>query len=104
MIRGMTLVTTALAALGLSATPARPASATPGAAGRPIAAERDTRGLRESQPTSPSASVISLSIVPTSDRAEMVIGVDGPVEVENFVLANPDKIVIDISGATLGIP
>ena len=35
MIRGMTLVTTALAALGLSATPARPASATPGAARRP---------------------------------------------------------------------
>ncbi|HEY7236844.1 MAG TPA: AMIN domain-containing protein [Gemmatimonadaceae bacterium] len=104
MIRGMTLVTTALVALGSSAAPARPASATPGAAGHPIAAERDTRGLRESQTPGTSATVISLSIVPTADRAEMLIGVDGPVEVEDFTLGNPDKIVIDITGATLGIP
>jgi hypothetical protein len=46
MIRGMTLVTTALVALVVSATPARPASATPGAAGHPIAAKRDTRAHR----------------------------------------------------------
>jgi len=104
MIRGMTLVTTALVALVVSATPARPASATPGAAGHPIAAERDTRGHRGAHARRESASVISLSIVPTSDRADMVIGVDGPVEVQDFALTNPDKIVIDLSGATLGIP
>jgi len=103
MTRGMTLVTTSLVALVLSAASARPASATPGAAGPPIAAERDTRGLRDSQ-TPPAASVISLSVVPTSDRAEMVIGVDGPVEVQDFALTNPDKIVLDLNGATLGIP
>ena len=103
MIRGMTLVTTSFAALLLSATSARPASATPGAAGRPIAAEHDTRGRRGAN-TPGTAAVISLSVVPTADRAEMIIGVDGPVDVQNFALSNPDKIVIDISGATLGIP
>jgi type IV pilus assembly protein PilQ len=106
MTRGLTLVTTFLVALApvtASATPARPASATPGAAGLPIAAVYAPRALRSSQ-TPGTAAVISLSVVPTADRAEMVIGVDGPVEVENFALSNPDKIVIDISGATLGIP
>ena len=91
MIRGMTLVTTALVALApltASAIPARPASATPGAAGRPTVAVRDSRWLRSSEtPTpTPAASVISLSVVPTSDRSEVVIGVDGPVEVTDFTL------------------
>src|SRR5689334_23144718 len=83
MIRGLTLVTTLLVAFApvAGAAPARPASATPGA-----------------------AAVISLSVIPTADRTEMVIGVDGAVEVEDFALTNPDKIVIDVSGATLGIP
>ena len=106
MIRGMTLVTTALVALGLSATAARPASATPGSARRPNVAVRDSRGLRGSEtplPTPPSASVISLSVVPTNDRSDLVIGVDGPVDVQDFTLHDPDKIVVDVTGATLGI-
>jgi type IV pilus assembly protein PilQ len=92
MIRGMTLVTTALVALApltASAIPARPASATPSTAGRPT-------------PT-PAASVISLSVVPTNDRSEVIIGVDAPVEVTDFTLHGPDKIVVDVTGATLGI-
>ena len=108
MIRGMTLVTTALVALApltASAIPARPASATPGAAGRPTVAVRDSRGLRRTETPipAPAASVISLSVVPTNDRSEVVIGVDGPVEVTNFTLRDPDKIVVDVTGATLGI-
>jgi type IV pilus assembly protein PilQ len=107
MIRGMTLVTTAVLALGLSATPARPASATPGEVtrdGRSIAAARDARALPKSKtPSAPAAAVISLSVVPTTDRADVVIGVDGPVEVHDFTLRGPDKIVVDITGATLGI-
>src|SRR3954467_4507754 len=110
MIRGMTLVTTALVALApltASATPARPASATPGAVERPNVAARATRGLHGSEPLPvalpPAASVISLSVVPTSDRAELVIGVDGPVDVQDFTLRDPDKIVVDVTGATLGI-
>jgi type IV pilus assembly protein PilQ len=87
MIRGMTLVTTALVAFApciASASPARPASAAP-------------------LPLPPAASVISLSVVPTSERSELVIGVDGPVEVQDFTLRDPDKIVVDVTGATLGI-
>src|SRR3954466_229885 len=109
MIRGMTLVTTALVALApltASATPARPASATPGAVERPNVAAHATRGLHsEPLPVAlpPAASVISLSVVPTSDRAELVIGVDGPVDVQDFTLRDPDKIVVDVTGATLGI-
>ena len=110
MIRGMTLVTTALVALApltAIATPARPASATPGAVERPNVAARAARGLHHSEPLPialpPAASVISLSVVPTSDRSELVIGVDGPVEVQDFTLHDPDKIVVDVTGATLGI-
>ena len=108
MIRGMTLVTTALVALApltASATPARPASATPGAVERPNVAARAARGLHDSEPLPlpPAASVISLSVVPTSDRSELVIGIDGPVEVQDFTLHDPDKIVVDVTGATLGI-
>src|SRR5262249_8020476 len=52
----------------------------------------------------PEGAVISLSVLPAAARAEVVIGVDGAVEVEEFVLRNPDKIVVDITGAALGIP
>jgi type IV pilus assembly protein PilQ len=102
MIRGMTLVTTALAALSLSATPARPASATPGAAPRGARTLVATRHPRRPE-LAPAASVISLSVVPTADRSEVVIGIDAPVDVEDFMLHNPDKIVVDITGAALGI-
>ena len=107
MIRGMTLVTTTLIALGLGAATARPASATPGAAtrgARPDAAGRDTRALRGAEPLAPTASVISLSVVPTTDRADVVIGIDAPVTVQHFTLRDPDKIVVDITGANLGMP
>ena len=83
MIRGMTLVTTALVALAPFTASVTPAS--------------------ERLPQPPAASVISLSVVPTSERSELVIGVDGPVEVQDFTLRDPDKIVVDVTGATLGI-
>jgi len=41
--------------------------------------------------------------VPASDRSDVVIGVDGAVEVQDFTLHGPDKIVVDITGASLGI-
>lgn len=46
--------------------------------------------------------VTSLSIVPTSSQAQITIGIEGAVQVRDFVLTNPDRIVVDISGATLG--
>jgi type IV pilus assembly protein PilQ len=48
--------------------------------------------------------VISMSVVPTTGRAEVVIGIDGAVDVQDFTLRNPDKVVVDITGATLGLP
>ena len=48
--------------------------------------------------------VTSLSVVPADGRAEVVIGLDGPVQVQDFALRGPDKIVIDMTGASLGLP
>jgi type IV pilus assembly protein PilQ len=107
MIRGMTLVTTTLIALGLGAATARPASATPGAAirgARTHATAPNARSLRGTEPVAPTASVISLSVVPTTDRADVVIGIDAPVDLQHFTLRDPDKIVLDITGASLGMP
>jgi len=46
--------------------------------------------------------VTSLSVVPASGRAELVIGVAGGVEIADFTLRKPDRIVLDVSGASLG--
>lgn len=47
--------------------------------------------------------VVSFSVVPISGQALVVIGVDGAVTVRDFALTNPDRIVVDISGATLSV-
>ena len=47
-------------------------------------------------------SVVSLSVVPTSSQAHVIIGVNGAVSVKDFALTNPDRIVVDVAGATLG--
>jgi type IV pilus assembly protein PilQ len=49
------------------------------------------------------SSVVSLSVVPTSGRAQVIIGVNGPVTVRDFVLREPDRLVLDITGATLAV-
>ena len=46
--------------------------------------------------------VTSLSVVPASGRAELVIGVAGGVDVSDFTLRSPDRIVLDVTGASLG--
>jgi type IV pilus assembly protein PilQ len=48
--------------------------------------------------------VTGVSIVPSSGRAEVVIALSGPVEVSDFVLTGPDRVVIDLTGARLGVP
>jgi type IV pilus assembly protein PilQ len=45
--------------------------------------------------------VRAVSLVPTSGRAELVIQVQGDVQVTDRTLSNPNRIVIDITGATL---
>jgi type IV pilus assembly protein PilQ len=47
--------------------------------------------------------VTSLSIVPASGRAEVIIGIAGGVAVRDFTLRSPDRIVLDLSGASLGM-
>jgi len=48
--------------------------------------------------------VTAVSIVPSSGRAEVIIALSGPVEVSDFVLTSPDRVVLDLSGARLGLP
>ncbi len=48
-----------------------------------------------------SVTVRTVSVVPTAGRAQVVIGVDASVEVDDFMLESPYRIVIDLKGATL---
>ena len=48
-------------------------------------------------------SVISLSVIPSSGKAEVVIGFAGGLEVRDFTLRSPDRIVIDLTGASLSL-
>ena len=47
--------------------------------------------------------VTAVSIVPSTGRAEVIIAVSGPVEVQDFVLTGPDRVVLDLSGARLSL-
>lgn len=47
------------------------------------------------------SAITALSIVPGDGKAEIVIASSGPVTVEDFTIASPDRIVLDISGARL---
>jgi type IV pilus assembly protein PilQ len=48
--------------------------------------------------------VTAVSIVPSSGRAEVVVALSGPVEVQDFVLTSPNRVVIDLGGARLNMP
>ena len=45
--------------------------------------------------------VTSLSVVPAAGRAEVVVAVDGSVDVDDFSLDSPPRIVLDLRGAKL---
>ena len=47
------------------------------------------------------AQVTGVSLLPSPGRAELVIGLSGAVTVKDFVLSNPSRIVLDLTGATL---
>jgi type IV pilus assembly protein PilQ len=49
----------------------------------------------------PSAQVTAVSVVATPGHADIVIGLRGVAEVKDFVLREPDRLVIDVVGATL---
>ncbi len=48
--------------------------------------------------------VRSLSVIPAAGRAEVVVAVAGTVDVQDFSLASPPRIVLDLKGATLSAP
>ena len=48
-------------------------------------------------------SVTSLSVIPATGKAEVVIGVAGGLEVRDFTLRAPDRIVLDLAGTSLGL-
>jgi type IV pilus assembly protein PilQ len=51
-------------------------------------------------PTS-AATVHSVSVVPSSGKTEVVIGVNAAVDVQDFTLAAPTRVVVDLKGANL---
>src|SRR3989337_1048872 len=50
------------------------------------------------------ASVHTVSVVPASGKTEVVIGVNAAVDVRDFTLVSPNRVVIDLQGATLNRP
>ena len=50
---------------------------------------------------SSAVTVHSLSVVPSSGKADVVIGVNAAVDVQDFTLDAPARVVIDLKGATL---
>jgi type IV pilus assembly protein PilQ len=52
----------------------------------------------------PAGSVTALSVVPGSGHADVVIAVEGlSIEIIDFTLENPRRIVVDLKGTTLGM-
>src|SRR5881628_670764 len=47
--------------------------------------------------------VSSLTVAPVAGKAELVVGVSGAVKVSEFTLKSPDRIVLDIDNAMLGL-
>jgi len=73
------------------------------AAGSLQAAATGARLLAASHADPRGATVRSVSVVPSAGRAEIVIGVDASVEVEDFALESPHRVVVDLKGATLSM-
>ncbi|HEY9449502.1 MAG TPA: AMIN domain-containing protein [Gemmatimonadaceae bacterium] len=48
--------------------------------------------------------VRSLSVIPAAGRAEVVVAVAGSVDVQDFSLGSPPRIVLDLRGASLSAP
>ncbi|MCX5761079.1 MAG: AMIN domain-containing protein [Gemmatimonadetes bacterium] len=72
------------------------------AAALTIGAHRAAAAATET-PRAPS-SVTALSVVPAAGRAEVVVVIDGSVDVIDFALENPRRVVVDFRGATLNMP
>lgn len=85
MRRVCSLVAVSVIALGLSAAPAR--------------AERVGSPTVDS--VTAASAVTALSLVPGTERADVIIAVSGPVQVQDFTVPSPHRIVLDLAGARL---
>jgi len=56
---------------------------------------------RADDSSGPAGEVTTVSVVPTPGEAQILIAVRGSVDVKDFILREPDRLVIDIVGATL---
>ena len=79
------------------------APAAAGAAGAATAAT-GTPSAPPARTIAPPSAVTSLSVVPGTGRAEVVIGVSGAVKVSDFRLDGPHRVVVDLAGARLSTP
>jgi type IV pilus assembly protein PilQ len=52
----------------------------------------------------PAGEVTAVSVLPGAGRANVVIDVRGSIEVQDFTLTNPARLVIDLVGAQLTVP
>jgi type IV pilus assembly protein PilQ len=52
---------------------------------------------------SSAATVHSVSVVPSSGKTDVVIGINAAVDVQNFTLDAPSRVVIDLKGASLAM-
>ena len=73
----------------------------------PVAGTLQAAGVRVENAAAanvaPAAPAIkAVSVVSAAGRAEIVIGVDPSVEVDDFALESPYRVVVDLKGATLG--
>src|SRR5688572_8138422 len=65
-----------------------------------LTAERASR-YAAAPATGNTVAVRAVSVVPSAGRAQVVIGVDASIEVADFMLPSPFRIVVDLTGATL---
>jgi len=49
-----------------------------------------------------SGEVTAVSLAPAAGKTELVVAVKGAVDVRDFLLTSPDRLVLDVVGATLG--
>lgn len=57
--------------------------------------------FRPDRAGSPSGEVTSVSVVPSPGRADVVVNIRGAVDVEDFVLREPARLVLDVKNARL---
>jgi type IV pilus assembly protein PilQ len=64
-------------------------------------AAKGESGYATAPATGNTVTVRAVSVVPNAGRAQVVIGVDASIKVDDFMLESPYRIVVDLTGATL---